>query len=75
MKSVAQKGEHFVVDGSGQRVAVVLDIGSYQKLIDAAEDNADLRAYKAAKPTIDAQMARGDFTTIEEFRGKRSRRK
>jgi hypothetical protein len=75
MKTVLDKGERFLVDASGQRVAVLLDLQTYQHLREAAQDNEDVRADRAAKPTIDAQVARGDFTTLEEYRARRSRKK
>ena len=39
----------FVVDDSGERTAVILDIVEYQKLLAEAEELETIRAYDAAK--------------------------
>ncbi len=49
-------------------VAVLLDLSAYERLREAAEDNADLRAYRSAKPTVDAQVASREFATLEQYR-------
>ncbi len=43
----------FVVDDSGERKAVILDIAEYQKLIEEAEELEAIRAYDAAKAAGD----------------------
>jgi hypothetical protein len=43
----------FVVDDSGERTAVILDIGEYQKLLEEAEELEAIRAYDAAKAAGD----------------------
>lgn len=39
----------FVVDDSGQRRAVILDIEQYEKLLEEAEELEAIRAYDAAR--------------------------
>jgi len=39
----------FVVDDSGEKKAVILDITEYQKLLEEAEELEAIRAYDAAK--------------------------
>lgn len=41
--------EHYVVDETGNRVAVVLDISDYYKLLEELEELESVRAYDAAK--------------------------
>ncbi len=41
--------ERFVVDEAGARVAVLLDIEAYRKLLEEAEELECIRAYDAAK--------------------------
>jgi hypothetical protein len=41
--------QRFVVDDSGKRTAVLLDIEEYEKLIDDAEELDAIRAYDASK--------------------------
>jgi hypothetical protein len=43
----------FVVDDSGERTAIILDIGEYQKLLEEAEELEAIRAYDAAKAAGD----------------------
>lgn len=41
--------QRFVVDDSGKRTAVLLDIEEYEKLIDDAEELDTIRAYDTSK--------------------------
>ncbi len=43
----------FVVDDSGEKTAVILDIAEYQKLLEDAEELETIRAYDAAKAAGD----------------------
>jgi hypothetical protein len=43
----------FVIDDSGERTAVILDIMEYQKLLEEAEELEAIRAYDAAKAAGD----------------------
>lgn len=45
--------ECYVVDEKGNRIAVILDIADYQKLLEALEELESLRAYDAAKASGD----------------------
>jgi hypothetical protein len=48
--------ERFVTDEHGKRVAVIVDLDRYEKLLQAAEELEDLRAFDEARasgePTI-----------------------
>lgn len=46
-------GERFLVDERGTRVAVLLDIETYQKPLDAFEELECIRAYDKAKMSLD----------------------
>jgi PHD/YefM family antitoxin component YafN of YafNO toxin-antitoxin module len=43
----------FVVDDSGKKKAVILDIAEYERLLDEAEELEAIRAYDAAKAAGD----------------------
>ncbi|MGO9202274.1 MAG: hypothetical protein ACLQM8_17245 [Limisphaerales bacterium] len=73
MKRILAEKEQFILDASGRRNGVVLDVSTYERLREAAEDNADIRAYRAAKPRVSGEIGRGEFATLENYRGKRSR--
>ena len=45
--------EQFIVDGSGNRTAVVVAIERYSELLEAQEELESIRAYDAAKATDD----------------------
>ncbi len=45
--------ERFMVDGDGRKVAVVLDVTVYEKLLEDAEELETLRAYDRAKASED----------------------
>jgi hypothetical protein len=74
MKTVLAEKEQFIVDAAGQRVGVVLDLPTYDRLCEAAEDNLDVRAYRAAKPRVAGEIARGEYVTLANYRAKRSRK-
>jgi hypothetical protein len=45
--------ERYIVDESGSRVGVVLDIADYRKLLEELEELESIRAYDAAKASGD----------------------
>ncbi len=45
--------ERYLVDEDGNRVAVVLDLEEYRRLIERLEELEDIRAYDEAKATED----------------------
>ena len=72
MKTVLAEKKRFIVDASGQRVGVVLDLPTYEHLREAAEENLDVRAYRAAKPRLAGERARGEYVTLADYRIKYS---
>ena len=56
----------YVTDGKGRRVAVLLDVKSYTRLKDAADELSDIRAYDKAKPRVKSEMKRGQFVTLAQ---------
>lgn len=74
MKTLADEPRQYVVDAQGNRIAVVLDLATYEKLLEAAEEGASVRAYDAAKPGVEAELQAGEFSTLEEYRTRRARK-
>lgn len=74
MKTAALK-EQFVTDAKGKRVGVLLDLKTYAQMREAQEELADIQAYDAAGRKIGAELARGDFTTLADYRTGHSRRR
>jgi PHD/YefM family antitoxin component YafN of YafNO toxin-antitoxin module len=75
MKAVLAEKQQFIVDNSGKRVGVLLDLPTYERLREAAEDNADLLSYRNAKPRIADEIARGEYETLAVYANKRAKRK
>jgi hypothetical protein len=48
--------ERYVVDANGDRVAVVLEIEDFQKLLEELEELDAIRAYDAAKASKDHSL-------------------
>ena len=71
MKAPALKDKQFVTDAQGNRVGVLLDLKTYGRLCEAEEELADIRAYDAALPQIQADLKAGRFSTLAEYRNKR----
>ncbi len=53
---VLQPRERYVVDERGKKVAVLLDIEAYQRILDELEELESLRAYDAAKASQDESI-------------------
>ena len=64
----------FVTNTHGKRIAVLLDVRSYSRLKEAAEDLADIRAYDKARPRIMAEVKRGQFVTLAQHRKSKAAR-
>ena len=75
MKALVLKDEQFVTDAKGKTVGVLLDLKTYDRLREAEEDLADLRAYDAARPKVAADLKSGQFTSLSEYRIKRAKTK
>ena len=75
MKSLVLQEEQFVTDGKGKRVGVLLDLNTYNRLREAEEELADVRAYDAARPKIVADVKAGRFSTLADYRAKRGKAK
>jgi hypothetical protein len=43
----------FITDGLGKKMAVILPINDYQKMLDTLEDLSDIRLYDQAKKEAD----------------------
>jgi hypothetical protein len=75
VKTAVLKTEQFITDAEGKRVGVLLDLRAYERLREAEEELADLRAYDSARPTVRAEIAAGQFVTLADYRAKRTRKR
>ena len=74
MKTLAAKEELFLTDAKGKRTGVVLKLKTYQRLLEAEEELADIHAYDSALPKIALELKLGRYTTLESYRASRSRK-
>lgn len=65
--------ERYLVDSAGNRVAVVLDLDTYRRLVEAEEELEDIRAYDAAKAANDEAIPFDQ--ALAEIEAERSQRK
>jgi hypothetical protein len=49
--------ERFVIDASGNRTAVLIDIDDYQRLVAAVEEAESIRAFERAKDSTDEAIS------------------
>ena len=75
MKALVLQEEQFVTDGKGKRVGVLLDLKTYDRLREAEEELADVRAYDVARPKVVADVKAGRFSTLADYRAKRGKAK
>jgi hypothetical protein len=54
------KKPQFIVDEKGNRTAVILDIQSYEQLLEAAEELEDMRAFD------EAEAEGGEYIPLEQ---------
>jgi hypothetical protein len=74
MKALVLNEETFVTDAKGNRVGVVIDLETYQRLREAEEDLADVRAYDQARPKVAEELRAGQATTLADYRAGRGRK-
>ena len=72
---VAGAEEQFVTDTNAQRVGVLLDLQTYERLREAEEELSDIRAYDTARPKVAAELQTGNFTTLAGYRARRASRR
>ena len=75
MKALVLKDEQFVTDAKGRAVGVLLGLKTYERLREAEEDLADIRAYDAAHPKVVAELKAGQSSTLSDYRARRSKSK
>jgi len=75
VKAAIQEAERFITDAAGNRVGVLLDLKAYERLREAEEDLADIRAYDSTRTTVRAEIASGQFVTLTAYRAERTRKR
>jgi PHD/YefM family antitoxin component YafN of YafNO toxin-antitoxin module len=74
MKALMLKDEQFVTDAKGKPVGVLLDLKTYEHLREAQEELADIRAYDAARPKVEADIKARRVSSLSDYRARRARK-
>lgn len=74
MKIAAAEVPQFLTNREGERVGVLLDLKTYERLCEAEEELADVKAYDAARKKVLKEVRTGETATLQEYRVARSRR-
>ena len=59
--------EKFLTDEQGNRIAVVLDIAIYEKLLEDLDEFYCEKGYEQAVKETDPEIENGDYLTLEDF--------
>jgi hypothetical protein len=75
MQASGVREERFLTDAKGKRTGVVLDLRTYEQLLEAEEELADIAAYDTARDRAHAEIATGSYTTLSSYRSARPQNK
>lgn len=59
--------EQYITDANGNRVAVVIDINIYQKLLEELDEYYCLKGYEEAVTETEPEIRSGDYLTLEQY--------
>ena len=74
MKALGAKKERFLTDAKGKRTGVVLDLRTYEHLLQAEEELAEIQAYDFARDRAHSEIATGQFSALAAYRVGRKRK-
>lgn len=74
MKVLAADAEQFLTDANGKRTGVLLNLATYERLREAAEELADIHAYDALRDRAHFEIAAGQCATLTSYRNDRKRK-
>ncbi len=63
-----QQRRQFVHDERGKCIGVILDLSTYEKMIEAQEDLEDIRDFDEYASRALAEYRRGEYVTLKEFK-------
>ena len=61
---IQEQAEQYLTDADGNKIAVVIDIAPYQKMLDELDEFHCLKGYEQAVAETDPELASGDYTTL-----------
>ena len=59
--------EQYLTDTEGNKIAVVIEIETYQKLMEELDELYCLKGYEQAVAETEAEIAAGDYITLEDY--------
>ncbi|OIP74256.1 MAG: hypothetical protein AUK48_09650 [Oscillatoriales cyanobacterium CG2_30_44_21] len=62
-----QLQEQYITNVQGDRIAVILNIEAYQKLLDEMDEFLCWRGYQQAVEETDSEIANGDFVNLDSY--------
>ena len=74
MKTLATKDQQFLTNAQGKRTGVLLDLQTYERLLDAEEELAEIQAYDSTRDRAHSEIADGQFSTLAAYRAGRGRK-
>ena len=67
MLSTLPVNPQYVVDANGQKIAVLIDIQTYKKMIEVLEDIDDVKAYDDRINIVQDEIKSGSYLTLDEY--------
>ncbi|NKB18491.1 MAG: hypothetical protein HC770_11425 [Pseudanabaena sp. CRU_2_10] len=64
---IQEQAEQYLTDADGNKIAVVIDIATYQKMLDDLDELYCLKGYEQAVVETDPEIASGDYTTLDQY--------
>lgn len=64
---IQEQAEQYLTDADGNKIAVVIDIATYQKMLDELDELYCLKGYEQAVVETDPEIASGDYTTLDQY--------
>ena len=62
-----QLQEQYITNAQGDRIAVILNITEYQKLLKEMDEFLCWKGYQQAVEEPDLELANGDFVTLDHY--------
>ena len=62
-----QLQEQYITNAQGERIAVILNIEAYKKLLDEMDEFLCWKGYQQAVEETDSELTNGDFVTLDSY--------
>ena len=64
---MTQLQEQYITNAQGDRVAVILDIAAYQKLLEEIDEFLCWKGYQQSIVETEPELKNGDFLTLSQY--------